>query len=474
MSSVGGEQCTNHRTSYHTKENCNVVIFGQTGAGKSSLINLVAGTQTARISRDAMGCTTGINKYGVSIQSNLLQVQLFDTPGLGEGPEGTVPDKKARETVKTLIQDLMKQNDIHLLIYCVQGGTAMKALRRNYNFICSEVKERVPIVLVATSLERKEPEMEQWWRDNERSISKSRMTFAGHACVTTIDEIAGDKLKRRHEESHYAICQVIELYRLKGATRRKTIVLFGETGAGQSSLVNLIAGMAVAHTSPDMGRCTMGWTEYTIDFDGGSYTIFDTRGLNDPWIKPEEYLESVENAYRLVRELDGRDGIDLLLFCVRAGRGTATLRSNYRLFHEFLCEQKVPIVLAITNLEREERMEDWWKRNEATFKEHEIKVAGHACITAANKLDGRHKNLYEQSRTTIRNLVKEFTADGQKQAWTGGHNLFVSFMRKQKVLLTGSLPVRKKDLVPHLTKRCGISPDVAEELANMIEASTSH
>ncbi|KAG2051263.1 hypothetical protein BDR06DRAFT_990511 [Suillus hirtellus] len=251
--------------------------------------------------------------------------------------------------------------------------------------------------------------------------------------------------------------------------RRKTIVLFGETGAGKSSLVNLMAGKEVAGTSPDMQRCTMQWNEYSIDFEGDWYTIFDTIGLEEPQLGIKEYLESVENAYKLVKELDKQGGIDLLLFCVRAGRVTTTLQSNYRLFHEFLCEKKVPIVLAITNLEREKRMEDWWDRNKDTFKKYQIEVAGHACITAANKLDGRHQLFYEESRVTIRKLVQKFTTDQQKQAWIGGNNQFVSLMRKLKEFLTGGSHVTRKDLVPHLTKRCGISLDVAKELAHMIK-----
>ncbi|KAG2030011.1 P-loop containing nucleoside triphosphate hydrolase protein [Suillus americanus] len=252
-------------------------------------------------------------------------------------------------------------------------------------------------------------------------------------------------------------------------TRYKTIVLFGETGAGKSSLVNLMAGKEVAYTSPDMQRGTMQWKAYAIDFGGDPYMVFDTIGLEEPQLGIKEYLESVENTYRLIKELDRGGGIDLLLYCVRAGRITATLQSNYRLFHEFLCEKKVPIVLAITNLEREQRMEDWWERHHSTLERYQIQVAGHACITAANRLDGRHKDLYEESRITIRNLVEIFTADGQKQAWMGGDDLFVSLMRKLKELLVGSSHVRTKDFVPHLTKRCGISPDVAKRLADMMK-----
>ncbi|KAG1812481.1 P-loop containing nucleoside triphosphate hydrolase protein [Suillus subaureus] len=260
--------------------------------------------------------------------------------------------------------------------------------------------------------------------------------------------------------------------------RHKTIVVFGATGAGKSSLINLMAGKEVATTSPDTKRCTMQWKDYNIGFGGDSYVVFDTIGLEEPQLGIREYLGSIENAYRLIKELDKQGGIDLLLFCIRADRVTATIQSNYRLFHESICEKKIPIALAITHLEREQRMEDWWGRNQATLQNHRIQVAGHACITAANRLDGRHQILYEESRITIRNLVQKSTADGQKQTWTGGNNLFVSLMRKLKESLTASSFVRKKDLVSRLTKRCGMSRDVAKQLARMIkqdvvEASSS-
>ncbi|KAG0704687.1 P-loop containing nucleoside triphosphate hydrolase protein [Suillus ampliporus] len=457
--------------SYRVKDaTCNVVIFGETGAGKSSLVNLIAGTGMAQTSSDARGCTTDIRVYShdIEIQNKILEVKLFDTAGLGEGSYGIVPDRKARNDLEKLLGTLMKADDIHLLMYCVQGTKNCRALHRNYKLLHSKVKGRVPIVLVVTGLENREPEMEEWWKSNEKSMSTLGMTFDGHACITamTINRSDPDRLKRRCEQSHHAICNLID--QCRAARKTKNIVLFGETGAGKSSLVNLMAGSEVASTSLSMRRCTLHWQQYTIAFGGEVYKVFDTIGLEDPRLGMKEYLESVENIYRLIKELDRQGGIDLLLFCMRAGRISATLQSNYRLFHEFLCEKKVPTVLAITNLEREQRMEDWWDREHHNFEQYKIHVAGHACITAANGLDGRHQRLYEDSRITIRNLVKEFTVDDRGRAWQGGDNLFVSLMRKLKELLSGNSRVRRADIVPHLTKRCGVSRDVAIKLADMI------
>lgn len=277
-------------SSHHT-ETCNVVVFGETGAGKSSLINLVAGTRTALTSCDAMGCTTETNVYDVLIQNETLKVKLFDTVGLGEGPEGKVPDKDARRALKKLLRDLMKQSNIHLLMYCVRGVRATKALCRNYNLIRSEVKERVPIVLIATSLEDKGPEMEEWWRDNERSISDFGMTFAGHACVTTatVDEYTEEKLQRRRKQSYHAVCQLIEQYRLSERVqtplldvgrwlhntiqqastltprkKHKDIGLIEGMAASADSLVDHVVTEEISPAAPDLRCCTL---QYTASVD---------------------------------------------------------------------------------------------------------------------------------------------------------------------------------------------------------------
>lgn len=458
-------------------DSCSVVIFGETGAGKSSLVNLITRTEAAPTSPDAMGCTNGTKEYmhDISIQDKILKVKLLDTAGLNEGADGTVPAEEARKVLRKLLQKRMGQDDINLLVYCVQGTKqgrhGIKALCRNYEICKSEVQGRIPIVLVVTGLENMKVEMEEWWKNNEQFISEYSMTFAGHACITTLTDDA--KLKERHDQSYHAVCKLIEECRKRNGHRKdgpKKIVLFGEAGAGKSSVVNLIAGKEIATTSNDMQRCTLHWKDHTIDFGGESYTVFDTVGLEEPQLGIKGYLESVENAYRLIKELDQQGGIDLLLFCIRAGRLSSAIQSNYRLFHEFLCEKKVPIVLVFTHLEREMRMEDWWERQQSAFeKAYGIRVTDHACITAANRMDGRHKQLYEESRGAVRDLVKKLTVDEQKSSWTGGNKRFVSFMRKLKELLPEPLDLKKKDIVSRLILRCSLSPDVAKQLAEMIK-----
>ncbi|KAG2062690.1 hypothetical protein BDR04DRAFT_975494, partial [Suillus decipiens] len=119
----------------------NIVIFGEAGAGKSSLVNLIARKDVAITSSDAKGCTTAVNEHEIWIQNETMT-------GLDESSRAEVPDQKARRILKKLVQTLMEQGDIHLIIYCVRGERGIQGLRRNYKLIHSQVKSKVPIVLV--------------------------------------------------------------------------------------------------------------------------------------------------------------------------------------------------------------------------------------------------------------------------------------------------------------------------------------
>lgn len=175
----------------HPREK-NVVIFGETGSGKSSIINVIAQKQVAKTSNDAPGCTPESTRYSVDISRQ--KFALFDTAGLNEGSAGTVPHQQAKKQLKSLLNKLMSHKSpsdgIDLLVYCMHYTTAPRAILDTYNTVYSGTcrKKRVPIIVVVTGLESETP-MESWW-DSHKEIFNS-MDLAGHACVTTIQEYPG-------------------------------------------------------------------------------------------------------------------------------------------------------------------------------------------------------------------------------------------------------------------------------------------
>jgi hypothetical protein len=195
--------------------------------------------------------------------------------------------------------------------------------------------------------------------------------------------------------------------------------------------------------------------------------VFDTVGLEEPHLQARDCLNAISNAYELINTLKERGGVNLLLFCIRGGVVTATMQSNYRLFFEFLCEENVPLALVVTNLEREVRMEDWYTRNMGHLEKHSIRPSGHACITAANLLDGRHRDKYEESRSILRKVV-EAHCNASMEGWTPGQGWLASSMSRLVKYVVGHPKKTRIRIIGVLIKRRRMTKEVTRLMTQQI------
>lgn len=177
--------------------------------GKSSLINLIAGENISETSSSAVGCTLNYKRHLLKLADQ--RFAIWDTAGLDEGTQGTVPAEKAEAYLKLLLRDLAKANGIDLLIYCVRGTRVRSALLTNYHLFYSAIcRKKVPIAIVITGLENQEGNMDTWWLKNERQFSALQMYFDNYACVTTLrSSMENATLVERRNISKAAVIRMI-------------------------------------------------------------------------------------------------------------------------------------------------------------------------------------------------------------------------------------------------------------------------
>ncbi|KAN0094480.1 P-loop containing nucleoside triphosphate hydrolase protein [Tylopilus felleus] len=237
------------------------------------------------------------------------------------------------------------------------------------------------------------------------------------------------------------------------------ILLFGETGHGKSSVINLIAGRQIAEVSNRAEACTLSFKSHKFAVNGRAYHIWDTVGLNEPDME----FNAIEQACDLIRGLTSEGGVDLLLFCIRAPRATATSQANYRLFYEVLCKSQVPIAIVVTHLEQEKAdMDEWWKRNVGGLEKFGLKAAGHACVTG---LPTHPK--YGESQHNIARLLEGRNSDGRfnmpPETWT------IGFLRLFSRFSPPKSESSMEGIVQVLKERCKMDTTAAEELARKLE-----
>jgi GTPase Era involved in 16S rRNA processing len=204
-----------------------------------------------------------------------------------------------------------------------------------------------------------------------------------------------------------------------------TVIVFGETGAGKSSIINMLAGRVAAKVSSSSSGCTFKSESHRLDINGSTCELFDTVGLNEGKQGTVSPTEAIVRLYKLIHSL--KNGVNLLVYCVRGPRIRETIVNNYKMFYSVFCKQQVPILLVVTGLENEESMDTWWDENQSAFTEHGMHFSGHVCGTATKGKDNRFAAEYEETLAKLRRLIERMPlAEPWKMETTGW---FVTVMK---------------------------------------------
>ncbi|KAH0827571.1 P-loop containing nucleoside triphosphate hydrolase protein [Lanmaoa asiatica] len=169
------------RPSPHTSASSkaiDVVLLGEIGVGKSSLINLIAKEDVARVSSDTIGCTETVAKYTFKEKGRTFHIH--DTPGLVDPQMGVKPFVDPIDTTQKLIHSLGNGNGPDLLLFCIDNSKPTVALRRNYRLFCKIIcGGKVPFALAITKLEEGQ-DADQWWSQHRATIREYGIDCSGY------------------------------------------------------------------------------------------------------------------------------------------------------------------------------------------------------------------------------------------------------------------------------------------------------
>ncbi|KAG2113427.1 uncharacterized protein F5147DRAFT_680853 [Suillus discolor] len=194
----------------------------------------------------------------------------------------------------------------------------------------------------------------------------------------------------------------------------KNVAIIGQTGAGISSLVNMLCPDANAPTSPNATRCTKEGKEYLwILEDECSCQVHDTVGLGEPgrWhfsFKSFKFVRKPDTWQLKLEEYLKKKDLDLLIYCIPGDRGLLKKShgQNYGKVKSMM--GSVPLVVVVTHLEKfKDPLDGWWSTNLSILRNVGIpETTKHACVTTLPKKDLENGDLYDNSREGLETLIR--------------------------------------------------------------------
>ena len=145
-----------------TSHGCNFLILGQTGVGKSSLLNYLIGEKhfSADVGKPVTG--KGIHKFSTVIDN--IKATVYDSWGIEAGATDEWFEILKQEKQKHDLQQKVSEW-FHAIIYCIQGGGA-RVQQIDTDIINSFLDEKYHVVVVITKAD-------QCSEDDEKKLRKT-------------------------------------------------------------------------------------------------------------------------------------------------------------------------------------------------------------------------------------------------------------------------------------------------------------
>jgi len=148
-------------------EAIDIVLLGETGVGKSSLINLIVGKNVAAVSPDTVACTMTVNVH--TFEEKGRTFHLYDTPGLVDPQMGVEDFVDPIVTIQRKIRSIGNGKGPHLLLFCIDSSRPTTALQRNYHLLCKMIcGGKISAALAITKLAGQDAD--QWWDQHKVTI----------------------------------------------------------------------------------------------------------------------------------------------------------------------------------------------------------------------------------------------------------------------------------------------------------------
>jgi len=164
-------------------EPMDIIIWGETGEGKSTLINLLCGSQVAEAGRNPAGVTKDIKSYDCVV--NGCKVRLWDLPGAGDKD---VPAYRTMEALAIAFQNKKVAGLLLLSSRCDRMPLGAQLVAKMMEMSFTTEDKWASVVLVGTKNDKYE-------KDDSGSIQGDVDHFKT-ACLAEFNNTVGGDIKK--------------------------------------------------------------------------------------------------------------------------------------------------------------------------------------------------------------------------------------------------------------------------------------